>query len=175
MEKSKQHEILWDRFVRLIHWSVAALFFTNFFFTKEGGETHEWVGYAMTALIIARLLWGCSVDGAARLSSFKPSVEKARLHINELVQTKKDDHHGHNPLGAMMVWFLWGALLLCALSGWAAHEKLFDAKKLFEEIHEFLVNMTLAAVILHIAAVLIMTKLTGNNYLRGMLTGKRSQ
>lgn len=89
MQNKQEHEILWDRFVRFIHWSVAALFFTNFFFTKEGGETHEWVGYAMTALIIARLLWGCGVDGAARLSSFKPSVQKARLHINELVQTKK--------------------------------------------------------------------------------------
>ena len=175
MATKEQAGILWDRFVRFTHWSVAALFFTNFFFTKEGGEIHEWVGYAMVILIVARLLWGYRADGAARLSSFKPSIEKVRQHLHQLVETQSDDHHGHNPLGAIMVWFLWGALLLCALSGWAAHEKLFDAKKLFEEIHEFLVNITLAAVLLHVLAVLIMTKLTGNNYLRGMLTGKRSK
>ncbi|MCM0148817.1 cytochrome b/b6 domain-containing protein [Photobacterium galatheae] len=175
MVTQQQSDILWDRFVRFVHWSVAALFFTNYLLTKEGGEIHEWIGYIMVVLILLRLLWGTRVTGAARLSSFVPSVSKAREHLSTLWETGKDDHHGHNPLGAFMVWFLWGALVLCTLSGWAAHEKLFGAKKLLKEIHEFLVNLTLIAVIFHVFAVVMMSKLTGNQYLKGMLTGRRGQ
>jgi len=170
--KKPMQQTGWDLVVRFTHWSVAALFFANYLFTEEGSNPHQWVGYALMGLIVIRLLWGCVVHSPARLSHFLPSLPAAIAHIQALRKTKQDNHVGHNPAGALMVWFLWGSLLLICLSGWAMETDMFWGEDWVKEVHEFAVNMTLIAVIYHVAAVIIMSKITGKRYLRGMIKGR---
>ena len=164
---------LWDIVVRLTHWGVVGLFFTNYWFTEEGSDVHQWVGYSLVSLVIIRLCWGLVTDSPARLSRFLPSLARAISHLKELQQTRQDTHHGHNPAGAIMVWFLWFNLLLIGLSGWAMETDALWGEDWVKTIHEFAVNCTLLAVFAHVSAVILMSKITKNNYLKGMLTGKR--
>ncbi|MFT6985172.1 MAG: cytochrome b [Psychromonas sp.] len=172
MKKSMQ-QTGWDLVVRFTHWSVAILFFSNYLLTEEGSNVHQWVGYALMGLILIRLLWGGVVHSPARLSHFMPSFSAAIDHLKELRKTKQDNHPGHNPAGALMVWFLWGSLLLIGLSGWAMETDALWGEDWVKEVHEFAVNMTFIAVIYHVAAVIIMSKITGNRYLQGMIKGRR--
>ncbi|MCG6200066.1 cytochrome b/b6 domain-containing protein [Psychromonas antarctica] len=162
----------WDLLVRFTHWGVAALFFSNYLFTEEGSDIHQWVGYTLLGLIVIRLLWGCVVQSPARLTRFLPSFPAAITHLKELRKTKQDNHDGHNPAGALMVWFLWGSLLLICLSGWAMGTDLLWGEDWVKEVHEFAVNMTFIAVIYHVIAVIVMSKITGKRYLRGMIKGR---
>ncbi|MCE0558969.1 cytochrome b/b6 domain-containing protein [Motilimonas sp. E26] len=172
MENSPSQPI-WDMVVRLTHWGVAGLFFANFFFTEEGSDIHEWVGYSLVALVVVRLCWGLITDSPARLSRFFPSVTAAIEHLKEVKQTKQDTHQGHNPAGALMVWFIWLNLLLISLSGWAMGTDAFWGEDWVKEVHEFFVNLTMLAVCGHVFAVFAMTKITKNNYLKGIIKGHR--
>ncbi|MEJ2765151.1 cytochrome b/b6 domain-containing protein [Photobacterium sp. MCCC 1A19761] len=165
---------VWDKVVRLTHWTVAVLFLSNFFLLEEGSELHEWAGYLILVAIGVRLVWGMMTASHARLSAFKPSVPKAIAHIREVFREKRDDHVGHNPAGAVMIWVMWSLIILTALSGWSMEEKVFGNKDLMEEIHEFLANLTMIAVTLHVGAVVLMTKVTHKPYLQGMLPRRRA-
>ncbi|MBV7297453.1 cytochrome b/b6 domain-containing protein [Enterovibrio paralichthyis] len=165
----------WDIVVRLTHWTIAFLFLANFFVVEEGSDIHEWAGYALLVALGIRLLWGMVVDSPAALRQFLPSVSKALAHLREVFQTHKDDHLGHNPAGAMMVWALWTLLILTSVSGILMETDRFWGEEWLEEVHEVLANMTLAAVIVHVSAVVIMSRLTGRNYLSGMTWLTRSK
>jgi cytochrome b len=55
---------LWDPLIRLCHWSLAIAFFANWFFTEEGEDWHQWLGYWAGAAALLRV--GCEhcVDGS---------------------------------------------------------------------------------------------------------------
>jgi len=165
---------VWDIIVRLTHWTVAALFLANYIVTKPGGETHEWVGYIVLFALAIRLLWGLVVNSPARLSSFKPSVPQAITHLKEVLQTKSDEHQGHNPAGAVMIWAMWICLIVTAVSGWSTQLDMFWGEKWLEQFHEFFANLTMFAVAVHISAVIFMSHWTKRSYLKSMLFNKNS-
>ncbi|EGR2589576.1 cytochrome b [Vibrio cholerae] len=164
----------WDLFVRVTHWLVAALFLANFFAIEEGSDLHEWVGYVVMGAIILRLGWGVITHSPARLTAFTPSIPKAIEHIKEVVRTKQDNHTGHNPAGAIMIWAMWFLLLATGLSGWMSEWDLFWGEDWIKEVHETLANLTIAAVAVHVSAVIIMSKFTGHPYVHGMLSGHKT-
>ena len=49
---------IWDPFIRLFHWSLVAGFAANALILDDESKVHEWVGYAVVALVGLRLLWG---------------------------------------------------------------------------------------------------------------------
>ena len=101
----------WDPIVRITHWSIALAVLANAAFTEEGSGQHIWVGYGLAAILGLRLLWGLVGPAEARLSAFWPSPRKALAHVRE-IQTGTATHHtSHNPLGALIVYAIWGCLL----------------------------------------------------------------
>lgn len=163
----------WDLFVRLTHWIVAGSFLTNYLITEEGSKTHQWIGYLLMITICLRLIWGLIVHSPARLSTFKPSIHNAFIHIKQVIETKEDHHEGHNPAGAVMVWILWSGLLLTGFSGWATQLDMLWANDWLSELHGALANLTMLATISHIAAIVIMSHWTDHNYLKNMLLHKK--
>ncbi|MDF2185266.1 cytochrome b/b6 domain-containing protein [Grimontia hollisae] len=161
----------WDIVVRLTHWTIAILFLANFFVLEEGSVIHEWAGYALLVTLGIRLLWGLVTDSPAALRRFPPSVSQALAHLREVFHTQKDEHSGHNPAGAIMVWLLWSLLIFTCISGFLMETDRFWGEDWLKWIHEVLANITLAMVIIHVSAVIFMTRLTGRNYLAGM-TGR---
>jgi len=160
----------WSWVVRITHWLVAVLFLANFTFVEDGTMAHEWVGYALVGLVLCRLLWGLVAPKHERLSSMKPSLSGAIGHIKDLLKTRRDDHQGHNPAAVFMVWGLWCGIVLTGLSGWATT---LSSAGWIEEGHEVIANGTALLALVHIAAVIVMSKWTGNPYLSSMLAGKK--
>lgn len=107
----------WDAVVRITHWSIVAAVLVNAVFAEEGSSTHVWVGYALAAILAARLIWGVIGPAEARFSAFPPSPRAAIAHIREIVAGEKRLHASHNPLGALMVYAIWACLLVIIGTG----------------------------------------------------------
>lgn len=165
---------VWDAIVRLTHWTVAAMFLANYFVTEEGSDTHEWVGYIVLGALVIRLLWGLITHSPARLSRFTPNVSQAVTHLKQVLQTKSDDHQGHNPAGAIMIWTMWICLIITGVSGWSTQLDMFWGEDWVKEVHEFFANLTMLAVAIHISAVIFMTHWTKRSYVQSMLFHKNS-
>jgi len=101
----------WDPIVRITHWSIALAVLANAVVTEEGSGPHIWVGYGLAAILGLRLLWGLVGPAEARFSAFWPSPRKALAHLRDIRTGKVVHHTSHNPLGAMMVYAIWGCLL----------------------------------------------------------------
>jgi cytochrome b len=75
------------------------------------------VGYVLAAILALRLLWGFLGPAEARFSSFPPSPSRAIAHLRDIAAGRHATHRSHNPLGALMVYALWGTLLVVIASG----------------------------------------------------------
>lgn len=107
----------WDPVVRLTHWGVAAAIVANGIFTDDGSPLHQWVGYGVGGLLALRLLWGFVGPAEARFSAFPPSPRRALAHLREIAAGQRTHHRSHNPLGALMVYVIWGTLALVVATG----------------------------------------------------------
>jgi cytochrome b len=107
----------WDPIVRITHWSIALAVLANAVFTEEGSGPHVWVGYGLAAILGLRLLWGLVGTAEARFTAFWPSPRKAIAHLRDIRAGKVTNHRSHNPLGALMVYAIWGCLLTIIATG----------------------------------------------------------
>lgn len=167
---------VWDLFVRFFHWSVVMLFMLNFWLIEDDGawSLHQLFGYALGILLILRIIWGFMGPHTARFASFFPTPKRISQHLNALKQRTIDPREGHNPMGGAMVILLLFLLAVISLSGWMQTWDRFWGEDWLEEVHEIAANFTMILVGIHVAAVVIMTKVTGIPLLRTMLTGKRT-
>lgn len=107
----------WDPVVKITHWSIAIAVLANAVFTEEGSGIHIWVGYGLAAILGLRLLWGLIGAAEARFGAFWPSPRKAMAHLRDIHTGKASLHASHNPLGAFMVYAIWGCLLTIIATG----------------------------------------------------------
>ncbi|HEX4848278.1 MAG TPA: cytochrome b/b6 domain-containing protein, partial [Novosphingobium sp.] len=107
----------WDPIVKLTHWGIVAAVIGNALVTEEGSGWHIWVGYGLAALLALRLLWGLIGPKEARFSAFPPSPARAAAHVRAIGRGEVVRHRSHNPLGALMVYAIWGTLLVVTGSG----------------------------------------------------------
>ncbi|HCF24533.1 MULTISPECIES: cytochrome b/b6 domain-containing protein [unclassified Novosphingobium] len=117
MEPSTELPRRWDPIVKLTHWGIVAAVIGNALVTEEGSGWHIWVGYGLAALLALRLLWGLVGPREARFGAFPPSLARASRHVGEIGRGEKVRHRSHNPLGALMVYAIWGTLLVVIGSG----------------------------------------------------------
>jgi len=107
----------WDPVVKITHWSIAIAVLANAVFTEEGSGLHIWVGYGLAAILGLRMLWGLIGPIEARFGAFWPSPRKAMAHLREIRTGQSSQHISHNPLGAFMVYAIWGCLLTIIATG----------------------------------------------------------
>jgi cytochrome b len=107
----------WDPIVKITHWTIALAVLGNALVTEEGSAPHVWVGYSLAAILGLRLLWGWVGPAEARFAAFWPSPRKALAHIREIRSGMVTQHASHNPLGALMVYSIWGCLLTIIATG----------------------------------------------------------
>ncbi len=158
---------VWDLPTRIFHWSLAVLVVFSFVTGKAGGSWLEWhmrSGYAILALLAFRVAWGFAGGTHARFASFVRGPGAALAYARALLHGKRAPVVGHNPLGAWMVLFLLGALLLQAATGLFADDEIATQGPLAVKASEALVaRMTtihrlnewviVGAAALHVAAV----------------------
>ena len=162
---------VWDLFVRIFHWSLVACVFLNFL-VEEGEAPHQWIGYAASALVAARIVWGFVGSRYARFSDFFPTPTRLRQHLAALLAGKPEHHVGHNPFGALMMLALMALVLSLGFTGYLQTTDMFWGDEWLEEVHEFFGNTLLFVVLAHIGLIALLSVLRRKNQALPMLTGR---
>tara|TARA_R110000751_G_scaffold22973_1_gene64145 strand:+ start:520 stop:1212 length:693 start_codon:yes stop_codon:yes gene_type:complete len=172
--KTRQVRV-WDILVRVTHWTVAAGITANLFFTEDGSELHQYVGYTVVGLVVIRLLWGFVGTRYARFSDFFPTPSRIKHHLSDLSIRRTDEQHlGHNPLAAIMMFALWAVIIGLGISGYLMEAKIFGSKDILEEIHGILANSLYLLVPLHIISAIAMSYWERQNLIKSMITGDKT-
>jgi cytochrome b len=182
----KQDEIkVWDLFVRVFHWALAALFVVAYVTGEEWLSVHVAAGYAIAGLLVLRILWGFAGPSHARFSDFVRGPTAVAAYLRTLFTAHPRRYLGHNPAGGLMIVLMLVGLVATSvtglvalgaeegagpLAGWVATG---EAGEWAEELHEFFANFTVLLVLVHIAGVLVESLLHGENLVRAMLTGRK--
>lgn len=176
---------VWDAPTRLFHWSLVALI-VGAWVTAENGwiDWHFRCGYAILALLLFRLAWGVVGSDTARFSRFVKSPLAALAHLSHITRREPDTEVGHNAAGGLMVLGLLGLLLLQVGLGLFSTDGIFTDGPLAHLVgpdlsdritgwHELNFNIILAAVALHVLAVLTYAVLKRHDLVRPMVTGMK--
>lgn len=97
---------VWDLFIRSFHWALAAAVIAGWLLGKFGPlqmTLHFWAGYAVGALVLARLVWGVIGPETARFASFVRGPRAVLRYAATLPERRAVHGAGHNPLGGWSV------------------------------------------------------------------------
>lgn len=166
---------VWDRFVRVFHWTLVSSVLLNYFVLEEGEAPHEWVGYLATALVVARAVWGVIGSPHAHFAAFFPTPARLRRHVQALHSGQPEHHWGHNPLGALMMLLLMTLVLALGVTGWLQGTDAFFGEEWLQELHEGLAHGLLISAGLHAAAALVMGRLERTRLVKAMVTGVKER
>ncbi|WP_134682376.1 cytochrome b/b6 domain-containing protein [Paracoccus ravus] len=164
---------VWDRFVRIFHWSLASLIGLAWL-TEDGPKwLHEGAGYVIMALLVARIVWGFIGPRHARFSDFVRGPGRVIAHLRDLAHGRERRYLGHNPAGGWMIVALIATIAATTLTGWLQTTDRFWGSSAMEEIHETLAVLILVLLAGHLCGVLVESLRHGENLVRAMITGKK--
>jgi len=174
---------VWDPFVRVFHWTLVVAF-TVAYLIEEPLIVHVWAGYVVAGLVLARIVWGFVGPPHARFSDFVYGPATALSYVRDLLLLRGKRYLGHSPAGGYMVILLLVMLSATGIMGLIVYGGEEQAGPLagmvskataeqFEEWHELFANLTLALILLHIAAVIFASFAHRENLVRAMVTGRK--
>jgi len=163
--------LVWDIPTRIGHWLLVSAFIVAFL----SGDSEAWrlvhvtAGYAMAGVLAFRLFWGIAGTRYARFKSFLFSPRQVFVYLSGLFKGKPAHWVGHNPAGSYAIY----ALILLGVavvgSGWAVYADV--GGEWLEEAHDVLSYTMLGIVGVHVAGVVVSSRLHRENLVRSMLTG----
>ena len=166
---------VWDRFVRIAHWSLAgcvlAAWITAESKHKSVEALHEWLGYAALAVIALRFAWGWIGPRYARFREFVAGPARTLAYARAVLRGGEPRYLGHNPLGGWMIVALLATAALAALSGWLSVTDRFWGVEWVQETHEVLGNAVIALAAAHVAGVVYTSWRQRENLAAAMLSG----
>jgi cytochrome b len=182
------HRMVWDWPLRVFHWALVAAIVGAFVTNRLGVKYfayHAWCGYAVIVLIAFRLLWGVYGPRHARFANFVKGPGAVLRYLGAVSRGRRTRYAGHNPLGALMVVTLLGALLAQAAFGLFSDDEIFDAGPLaglvskgvsldLTSLHRRIFYWIAAAIGIHIAAVVAHVAIKGENLIGAMITGRKA-
>ncbi|WP_299195400.1 cytochrome b/b6 domain-containing protein [uncultured Amphritea sp.] len=196
---------VWDKFVRSFHWSLVALFAISYVSAEEIEWLHVYSGYTIAGLVVLRLIWGVIGTRHARFTDFVPSVSVTKAYISGIRSGKPKHYLGHNPLGGLMVVAFLVMLALITLSGMklyavtegkgplAAAPQIHlispayaddddhegrgegEGDEFWKDIHELAVNLMVLLILLHVAGVVISSRIHNESLVKSMLDGYKEK
>jgi cytochrome b len=185
---------VWDPFVRFGHWALVAAFVVAYLSEGEPRAVHTAAGYVVAAYVVLRIVWGFVGTANARFSSFLVSPVAGLRYLAALLGGRAARHVGHSPAGAWMIVLLLLSLAATTVAGlalYAVHDGAgplasFVAPALqgaglpedpreefWEELHELFGNLSLLLVVLHVAGVIVASRVHKENLVRAMVTGEK--
>jgi cytochrome b len=178
---------LWDGPTRIVHWALVILIAFAWWSAEVGKmDWHRWSGYAVTGLIVFRLIWGFAGSASARFASFVRGPAATLAYVRTLPSRAKTDLPGHNPLGAWSVLAILAVLAAQVVTGLFAvdidaieagplSDRVdFDTGRLFAKWHHWSFWALEALVALHIAAVAFYLAYKRANLVGAMVTGRQA-
>ncbi|MBK9083613.1 MAG: cytochrome b/b6 domain-containing protein [Rhizobiales bacterium] len=179
---------VWDRFVRLFHWSLAASVAIALATGFVGGPrllvAHLVAGVLAAALVVARLAWGFLGPRHARFADFVVGPGATIAHLRAALAGRPSHHLGHNPLGGAMVVALMLAVAALSLTGAVAlggalkegplaATITFATGRAAREAHEWIAFALIGLISLHLAGVVLESLRTSENLAAAMITGDK--
>lgn len=177
----------WDLPVRLLHWMFVVLVFSSWLSSEIGGNAmtyHMWVGYAILALVLFRIVWGFLGSQHARFCDFVRSPLAVARYLGGML--RKDSPHfvGHNPAGGWSVLALLLSLFVQAATGLFANDEIATegplaghvastVSDLLTTVHRYNFNVLLGLIGLHLAAIVFHLLVKRENLISAMVTGRK--
>ena len=178
---------VWDVPIRVLHWALVASIGVCWWTGMHNQlEYHLYTGYAAIWIVLMRLYWGVAGSSTARFSNFVRGPKAVWDYARGLLRRDTPDVHGHNALGAISVLLLLGLVLAVAglglfavdvdglYSGPLSSYVSFHAGRHIAHLHYKWFNVLLAAISLHIVAVIFYLAYKHQNLISPMISGWRS-
>lgn len=166
---------VWDLFVRLFHWGLVAMFATAYFSTIGEQWVHNASGYAALALVGARLVWGFIGSRHARFADFVRGPADCLRYAKAALHGSEPRYLGHNPAGGLMILLLLGMVGGIGVTGWMLTLDAYWGSEKVEGLHVVLVNITLVAIPIHIAAAIYESWKHRENLVWSMVVGTKRE
>ncbi|MEX2584848.1 MAG: cytochrome b/b6 domain-containing protein [Balneolaceae bacterium] len=150
---------VYDWPTRIFHWLFSFLFLAAFVIAKTIDDDSSVFSYHMLAgltilfLLIFRLIWGFWGTTYARFSSFKLKPAELFEYFRDSVRTKTKRYTGHNPASSYITVIMFVSVIGLAVTGLQMTNGA-DAD-IYEDVHELLANLFMAAVIVHVTGILL--------------------
>ena len=163
--------LVWDLPTRIGHWLLVTAFIVSYL----SGDSEEWrlvhvtAGYALAGALVFRLFWGVAGTRYARFKSFLFSPRQVFAYLSGLFQGKPAHWVGHNPAGSYAIYALISLGAAVVGSGWAVYADV--GGEWLEEAHDVLSYAMLGVVGVHVAGVVVSSRLHRENLVRSMVTG----
>ena len=166
--------LVWDAPVRVFHWLMVVCFVGAWLSaeSERWALVHVSLGYTMAGLALFRLVWGLVGTRHARFRNFVRGPRSVARYVASLLSGEPEHHVGHNPAGALAIVALLALTAMTALTGWVTYAEL--AGDWVGEVHEGAANLMLAVVLVHLAGVLVSSRLHHENLVLGMFTGRKA-
>jgi cytochrome b len=168
---------VWDSFIRGFHWLLVSALAVLYISGEEGWlELHFVTGYLLLALMLTRLIWGVIGSDTARLSRLVNPPAKVISAIKG-----EDSSVGHNAAGSLMVLLFFVLILMQLITGLFTTDDIlvdgplvkfvsYDLVELAGTIHHSNIDFLIAAIALHITAIIIY-RIKGKNLVKTLITG----
>ncbi len=178
---------VWDLPTRLFHWSLVLLVGINLFLIGPRGGldtvTHFVAGYLILGLLVFRLAWGFIGSPRSRFADFVHRWPTVSAYLGRLLRFNPPHSVGHNPVGGWMIVVLLimlGTMIATGLAATGRHAAGPLAQFLpiawtaiAGEVHQFVSNLLIGLIIVHVAGVAAEWWLTGDNLVRSMWNGRK--
>ena len=172
---------VWDRGVRLGHWTLAASVAIAWLSTIAAltavgiaGAWHQPAGYVALAVVLLRVLWGIVAPNRyARFAQFVRAPHATWAYARDVLAHREPRYLGHNPLGAWMIVALMGCVAGLALTGWLYTTDAFFGDATVETVHEAFAWAMLALVALHVAGVIATGRTHGESLVAALWHGRK--
>ena len=178
---------VWDAPTRLVHWLfVFCVAFSWWTAENDRMDWHYLSGLTLLGLLVFRIYWGFAGPETARFAQFVKGPGAVLGYLPKLFKPNYRAAFGHNPLGALSVVAILGALITQVGLGLFASDtdglesgplsRYVDYKfaKKAGDLHEDFFNILLGLIGLHIAAIVFYLIIKRTNLIGPMFTGRRS-
>lgn len=171
LNKPDGQSVGWAVFVRVTHWIVALCVLVNFF--NDTGFWHRAIGYGCLVLVLIRIIYGICISKVPSSKLHMPGIQSLKVHFQELLHQQVPSYIGHNPFGQWAVYIMWLLIALLAASGWLSRTDALWGEDWPVDLHMVLSNVLQGVVVVHLFAVLLMSKLQKHNLVKAMIVGRK--
>ena len=168
--------LVWDRWVRISHWSLAAIVFADAFATEGGEFWHAFLGYLGCGFVAFRVVWGFAGSEHARFRTMLagwPARGNFLAHTAEYLRGRAPRMLDHTPLGMIGMGLMLLCVLLLGLTGWMMSWDRFFGEEWLESTHEMLSDVLIAIVLVHVVGVILESLCHRENLVASMIHGKK--
>lgn len=165
--------VVWDRPLRVWHWSLAVLILIAWVTPNTYDSLHRLAGYAVIGLLAFRLVWGFVGTRHSRFDKAGLRLRAAPDYLKNLFRGKTGRYLGLNPAGVAMLVAMLGLLLISTVTGAMQVTVRFFGVWWIEDSHAYSSEAVIVLAGLHVVGTLLMSVLQRENLVRAMFTGRK--